>query len=175
MQTVAKRLNPMQHVATCHLQLSPRSRRDMRMLANSIDTRVEICRAPEDARGHEAAAWRRFPHQDRWPATSRSRLRCCPVHRHPGARCSPLPFLPPATPESRLDLSKHRDGGHRVVCSHRVGDSSSRLIERRRRKSARSSAERPIRVDNDAAAAGLVVAPGPRVGTLSNLPRGFQP
>jgi hypothetical protein len=174
MQTAAKRLNPMQHVATRLLQLSPRSRRDMRMLANSIDTRVEICRASEDARGHEAAAWRRFPHQDRWPATSRSRLRCCPVHRHPGARCSSLPFLPPATPASRLDPSEPGDGGQRIVCSHRVGDSSSRLSERRRRKNARPSAERPVRVGNDAAG-GLVVAPDPKVGTLNNLLRGSQP
>ena len=161
MQTVSKRLNPMQRVATRLLQLSRRSRRDMRMLANSIDTRVAICRAPEDARGHEAAAWRRFPHQDRWPATSRSQLRCCPVHRHPGARCSSLPFLPPATPPSRLDPSKRGNGGHRVVCSRRVGDSASRLTERRRRKSARPSAERPVRVGNDVAG-GLVAAPYPR-------------
>jgi hypothetical protein len=174
MQTVVKRLNPMQRVATCHLQLSPRSQRDMRMLANSIDTRVAICRAPEDARGHEAAAWRRFPHQDRGPETSRSQLRCCPVHRHPGARSSSLPFVPPATPASRLDPSEYSDGGQRVVCFHRVGDSASRLTGRRRRKSARPSAERPVRVGNNAAA-GLISAQGRAVGTLINLPRGFQP
>jgi hypothetical protein len=174
MQTVSKRLNPMQHVATCHLQLSPRSRRDMRMLANSIDTRVAIFRAPEDARGHEAAAWRRFPHQDRWPATSRSRLRCCPVHRHPGARCSSLPFLSPATQASRFDPSEYSDCGRRVVCSHRLGDSASRLTGRRRRRSARPSTERPVRVGNDPAA-GRVGAPDRAVDNLINLPKGFQP
>ena len=174
MQTVSKRLNPMQHVATCHLRLPPRSRRDMRMLANSIDTRVEICRAPEDARGHEAAAWRRFPHQDRWPATSRSQLRCCPVHRHPGARSGSLPFVPPATPASRLYPSEYSDSGQRVVCSHRGGDSASRLTGRRRRRSARPSAERPVRVGNDAAA-GRVAAPDRAVGTSINFPKGFQP
>lgn len=173
MQTVAKRLNPIQNVATRLQQLSPRSRRDMRMLVNSIDTRVAICRAPEDARGHEAAAWRRFPHQDRWPATSRSQLRCCPVHRHPGARSRSLPFVPPATPPSRADPSKYGDGGQRVVCSRKAGYSASLLAGSTRRESARPSAERPVRVDNDAAA--LVVAPDPRVGILSNLPRGFQP
>ena len=174
MLTVAKRLNPMQHVATCHLQLSPRSRRDMRMLANSIDTRVAICCATEDARGHEAAAWRRFPHQDRWPATSRSRHRYCPVHRHPGARRSSLPFVPSAAPASRLDPSGCSDGGQWVVCSYRVGDSASRLTGCRRRKSERPSTERPVRVGNDAAA-GRVAAPDRPAGTSINFPKGFQP
>jgi hypothetical protein len=175
MQTVAKRLNPMQHVATRLQQLSPRSWRDMRMLANSIDTRVAICRASEDARGHEAAAWRRFPHQDGWPATSRSQLRCCLVHRHPGARSRSLPFVPPATPPSRADPSKYGDGGQRVVCSCKPGYSASLLTgSSRRRKSARAAAERPVRVGNDAAA-GLISAPDRAVGTSINLPRGFQP
>ena len=172
MQTVAKRLNPMQHVATCHLRLSPRSRRDMRMLANSIDTRVAICRASEDARGHEAAAWRCFPHQERRPATSRSRLRGCPVHRHSSARRRSLTFVPPATPASRFDPSEYSDGGHQIVCSRKAGYSSSPLTGSRRRKSARPSAERPVRVGNDAAA-GLVSAPDRAVGTLINLARGF--
>jgi hypothetical protein len=173
MQTVSKRLNPMQHVATCHLRLSPRSRRDMRMLANSIDTRVEIFRAPEDARGHEAAAWRRFPHQERRPATSRSRLRCCPVHRHSGARRRSLTFVPPATPPSRADPSKYGDRGQRAVCSRKAGYSANSLTGSRRRKSARASAERPIRVGNDAA--GRLTASDTAVDSLINLPRGFQP
>jgi hypothetical protein len=173
MHTVAKRLNPMQRVATCLLQRSPRSRRHTRLLVNSSESRVAICNPLDDARGHEGAAWRRFPHQDWWPATSRSQLRCCPVHRHSSARSRSLPFVPPAAPPSRADPSKYGDGGQRVVCLRKAGYSASPLTGRRRRKSTRPSAERPVRVGNDAA--GLVTASDTAVGTLINLPRGPQP
>jgi hypothetical protein len=172
MQTVAKRLNPMQRFATCLSQFSPRPRRDTRLLVISVDSRVAICRALEDARGHEAAAWRGFLHQERWPATSGSHLRCCTVHRHSRARSRSLPFVPPATPPSRADPSTYSDGGQWIVCSPKVGDSASRLIGRRRRKSARPSAKRPVRIGNDAG--GLVAASDTALGTLINRPRGPQ-
>jgi hypothetical protein len=170
MQTVAGRLNPMQHVATCFLKVSPRSRRAMRLFVIWVDSRVAICHALEDARGHEAAARRGFPHQERRPATSGSPLRCCTVHRHSGARSRSLRF---ATPPSRADPSKYSDGGQRIVCSPRGGDSASRFIERRRRKSARPWAKRPVRIGNDAG--DMVAGSDTALGTLINGPRGPQP